>query len=372
MRGTNRLTSNQQVAGSSPAGRAPPEWYERTIAIPQILPHDEGLVASADTEEGVWVGRDLEAWIEEFLLACRVEEKSPKTIKWYGDMLGWFVDWLESMGAQLVLDEITPSVIRRYLHWLRSRPPKTHRRTATLSDRTIKGHYASLKAFYSFLVWEGAVSPEQNPMAKVRAPRLSQKTVVALRPEEIRALLSATIRGGQPVNIRNHLMMMLILDTGIRAGELVGLRVCDLDLGGDYGLAKVIGKGNKERFVPIGPSVVDRLKKWLSHSRIKLASKDCPFVFCTIEGNPLTTDRLYQIVRYWAKRAGIESRCSPHILRHTFAISFLRANPDQFALQKILGHSTLEMTRRYCNLLLDDVIEAHRRARLADSRRASK
>ena len=148
----------------------------------------------------------------------------------------------------------------------------------------------------------------------------------------------------------------MLLDTGLRASELVGLTMVNVNL--EDGLVKVMGKGSKERIVPIGAKVQRALWKYLQRHRPQPANPLCPTLFLTLTGKPITTDRLRTIIEKYSIRADIEGvRCSPHTLRHTFAISYLRNGGDVFSLQRILGHSSLEIVRYYVNLAQADIKE---------------
>ena len=161
-------------------------------------------------------------------------------------------------------------------------------------------------------------------------------------------------------------MILVLLDTGLRASELVGLAVSDVNL--DDGLLKVYGKGNKERVVPIGARVQRALWKYLQRHRPQPANPLCPILFLTASGRPITVDRLRTIIKKYASKAGIEGvRCSPHTFRHTFAVSYLRNGGDIFSLQRILGHSSLDIVRIYVNLAVADVKACHRRFSPADN-----
>ena len=134
------------------------------------------------------------------------------------------------------------------------------------------------------------------------------------------------------------------------------------------GMVKVLGKGSKERMVPIGAKVHRTLWKYLQRYRSQPANPLCPTLFLTAAGNPITTDRLRTIIEKYARKAGIEGvRCSPHTFRHTFAISYLRNGGDVFSLQRILGHSSLEIVRIYVNYAEADIKACHRRFSPADN-----
>lgn len=161
-------------------------------------------------------------------------------------------------------------------------------------------------------------------------------------------------------------MILMLLDTGLRVSELVGLRLSDISV--EDGLVKVLGKGQKERLVPIGKRVQRHLWRYIMHCRPQPSGSNLDLVFLTQEGRQLTKDRMDKITSGYGGKAGITGfRCSPHTLRHTAAIHFLRNGGDVFALQRMLGHSSLEMTRRYCELADLDLKRAHHTASPVDN-----
>lgn len=177
----------------------------------------------------------------------------------------------------------------------------------------------------------------------------------------LRAIGASTSAG-----YRDRTMILMLLDTGLRASELVGLAMSDVNL--DDGLLKVYGKGRKERVVPIGAKVQRALWKYLQRYRPQPANPLCPTLLLTRAGRPITVNRLESIIEKHGCRAGIEGvRCSPHTFRHTFAISYLRNGGDVFSLQRILGHSSLNVVRIYVNLAETDVKACHQRFSPADN-----
>jgi site-specific recombinase XerD len=133
-------------------------------------------------------------------------------------------------------------------------------------------------------------------------------------------------------------------------------------------MLKVLGKGNKERLIPIGKHVQRLLWRYINRYRPEPALVNRHFLFLTRGGRPLTKDRVEKMMAYYGKKAGLQGvRCSPHTLRHTAAVRFLRHGGDVFSLQRMLGHSSLEMTRRYCELADIDVKRAHATASPVDN-----
>jgi len=152
--------------------------------------------------------------------------------------------------------------------------------------------------------------------------------------------------------------ILILLDTGLRANELVGLTLNEVNL--EDGIVKVYGKGAKERIVPIGARVQRAIWKYFQHHRPEPANPLCNNLFLTKNGEPITVNRLETIIEYHGKKAQVKGcRCSPHSLRHTFVISYLRDGGNVFSLQRILGHSTLDMVRNYIALTQSDLQAAH-------------
>jgi integrase/recombinase XerD len=157
---------------------------------------------------------------------------------------------------------------------------------------------------------------------------------------------------------RDSVIILILLDTGLRVSELINLKIDNVWL--DEGLIKVLGKGNKERLVPIGKQIRKLLWRYINQYRPETARPNLDNLFLTRDGRPLTKNRVDSIMKRYGKIAELTGiRCSPHTLRHTFAINYLRNGGDVFSLQKILGHSSLEMTRRYCELANADIKKAH-------------
>jgi site-specific recombinase XerD len=159
-------------------------------------------------------------------------------------------------------------------------------------------------------------------------------------------------------NARNQTIFMLMLDTGLRMGELINLKMDDIHM--NEGLLKVIGKGKKERIVPMGSNAQRALQRYLFRYRPKPFSTSIDYVFLSQVGKPLTDNSVKLIFSRLAKRSGV-ARLHAHLCRHTFATRFLINGGDVFTLQQILGHSTLEMVRHYVNLAANHVAIQHQK-----------
>jgi len=199
----------------------------------------------------------------------------------------------------------------------------------------------------------------------VKIPRPPGKVIPTFSDSQVRQLVAA-IDITTPEGYRNYAIILTFLDTGMRVSELCHLKPDDVWL--EDGMLKVLGKGNKERLIPIGKQVQRCLWHYINRYRPEPVGPNCDFLFLTRESRPLTKDRVEKIVAYYGKKAEISGvRCSPHTFRHTAAVKFLRNGGDVFSLQRMLGHASLEMTRRYCELADVDVKRAHTTASPVDN-----
>lgn len=204
----------------------------------------------------------------------------------------------------------------------------------------------SIRAFWSWPLREGIV--DQSPFNVVKVPKAPVNLMPTFSNSQIRAFLDA-IDTRTPEGFRDYAVILTLLDTGVRVSELTGLRMRDTRL--DEGTLRVLGKGNKERLVPVGRGLKRLLWRYISGLRPQPALVGLDLVFLTVDGRPLTKNRVEAMIKKYGARAGLEGvRCSPHTLRHTAAVSFLRNGGGAFSLQQMLGHSSLEMTRHYCEL----------------------
>ncbi|GAF67237.1 unnamed protein product [marine sediment metagenome] len=206
---------------------------------------------------------------------------------------------------------------------------------------------------------------KDNPFLKVKLPRPVRKVIPVFSENQIVQFLSI-IDTSTPEGYRNYAIILTLLDTALRVSELAGITMDDLWL--DDGLLKVMGKGGKERHIPIGAEVQRILWRYINRYRAQPLNPSSDFLFLTSDGRKLTKGRIEIMMSGYGKKAGIKGvRVSPHTLRHTAAVRFLRNGGDVFSLQRLLGHSSLEMTRHYCDLADVDVKRAHTTASPVDN-----
>lgn len=268
-----------------------------------------------------------------------------------------FCEFLESQGtraagAPVPLSALTAEAARRWLIWLRTEHTSVNALTGTpmpKGSRAIQAHAVELKSLARFAVREGLLPAD--PLASFRTPKAEQKVVEAFTPDQLQRLLRAVDRS--PMVARNRAIVFTLLATGMRASELCGLTVADLDL--HERRARVLGKGAKWRWVGFDPLTAKLLSRYLAE---RGASQDGAHtsgpLFLSRYHAPMNRNSLGQLVGRLGAAAGLttEVRCSPHTFRHTAACAFLAAHPGAlFHLQAMLGHTDLTMTRRYARLL---------------------
>ncbi len=267
----------------------------------------------------------------------RSEGKSPSTVQWYNEVLNRFLAWLQSEDKTTCLGFIGEMEVREFILYLQEKK----RNGKQLSNNTLNNRVRALRAFFSWLAREGYT--EENLLARLRPPKVAQKVIEPLTPEELDKLFRK-INANTLIGARNTAILALLVDTGLRISELVSLNVQDVHLDRRY--IKVFGKGAKERIVPLGALCCKSLLRYYNHFRVEPAHAGIDAFFLTQDGYPLATVGVKSMMVRLAKTAGIP-RLHAHLLRHTYATSFLLNGGDVFLLKQNLGHSTLTMVEHY-------------------------
>lgn len=212
--------------------------------------------------------------------------------------------------------------------------------------RTTARLVASLRRFYRRLVQEGV--RDDDPSAEVEAPRLGQPLPGALTERQVEALLEAPDTDG-PLGLRDRCLLEVLYATGLRVSELVGLTMGEVST--RQGVVRVVGKGGRERLVPLGEEAVDWVVRYLQAGRpTLLGSRRGEALFVTRRGEGLTRQAFWHRVKRYAAEAGIDPSISPHTLRHSFATHLLNHGADLRAVQMLLGHADLSATQIYTHV----------------------
>ncbi len=212
-----------------------------------------------------------------------------------------------------------------------------------LSARSIQRRLSAARSFFRYLLRERRV--ERNPVTSVSAPKSKKRLPGNLDADRMARLLD--IRGKGPLVTRDRAILELFYSSGLRLAELTGLNLLDLDLADR--VVRVTGKGNKERIVPVGRKARDALLQWLKE-RGQLAPADETALFVSRDGARLSRRAVQQRVAHWARKQGIDSTVSPHLLRHSFATHLLESSHDLRGVQELLGHANISTTQVYTHL----------------------
>ncbi len=273
----------------------------------------------------------LKAWLDQL----RVERGlSENTLVAYEGDLAELLAYAEGRGRGLV--GLQQAELAEFIGSLRARG---------LSPRSQARHVHAMRGFFRFALREGLI--ERDPMENLRPPKAFRALPRYLTPSQVEALLGAP-DVATPVGLRDRAMLEVMYATGLRASETTGLRAESVDL--DLGLVRVLGKGRKERLVPLGRQAQRWLRRYLAQARGALAGgRDCPALFLSQRGRMLTSMGLWGLVRRHALRAGVAS-LTPHGLRHSFASPLLERGADLRALQAMLGHADISTTQIYTHV----------------------
>ncbi|MDI6815330.1 MAG: tyrosine-type recombinase/integrase, partial [Dehalococcoidales bacterium] len=250
--------------------------------------------------------------------------------------------------------------VREFILYLQERKrwqenPYVLNHQGKLQPISIQTYIRALRAFFNWLYKEGYT--EENRLAKLKPPKAPTKVVEILTQEEINRVLGS-IESNTASGARNYAILILLLDTGLRCSEMRNMQLQDVNIEGGY--LKVMGKGGKERIVPFGASVQKALLRYSLHFRPEPFSLSIQNFFLTLDGKPMTKNSIKMLFQRIAKKSGVK-RLHPHLCRHTFATNYLINGGDVFSLQQILGHTTLEMVRRYVTLASAHVTVQHRK-----------
>ena len=303
----------------------------------------------------------MEAACQHFLLAKRRENCSEGTIALYDNWLSRWRKFLQRQGFSGRLVDLTLADGQRFSDHLFGTEkrfaghPFAGARSGKLSSNTIHQAIRIIRTFGNWLKKRGYT--ETHLFQDLELPRLKKKVVEVLTADEIQAILQC-IKQDCTLGVRDYALVVLALDTGIRQGEMSGLRMRGLNL--DAGQMKVLGKGEKERFVPFGVVAQDALRRYIDIYRPEPYYPGDDFVFLSNVQTRLTGNGIVQLMGRISRRSGV-SRLHCHLLRHTFSVNYLINGGDIVTLQMILGHEDMETTRIYLQLAQSHVVFQHKR-----------
>ena len=296
---------------------------------------------------------DLDAAIEGFVRRCQSKNLSPRTVEYYGFRLRAFQKFLDANYPTSAPADVTSEIVRAFLDAERE----------SNSAATAAHSLTTLRVFFNFLATEGFV--QANPMSGVEKPKCRKTVLSTFTLEQVESVLATC--GKDFTGARDRALVMMMLDCGLRVTELCTLTLRDVNWTDQTLL--VLGKGDRERVVPFGRATHSALTAYLA----RRGELETDTLFVSVYGEPMDRFRVRKIVAGRCEKAQVKGvRCSPHTLRHTCAVTYLRNGGDVFRLQKLLGHSSLDMTRKYAELSQTDVQDKHRMYSPADRLQSAK
>ena len=301
--------------------------------------------------------REIRGWLDH----VRIERgASPNTLASYERDLRSYAAFLAGRGIGSA-DDVTEADVVGFLAHLREGGPDRPPLAASSAARSI----VAVRGFHRFLVLEGETA--HDPAAAVAPPKPPSRLPKAISVEAVEALLAAASVGDTPESLRDRALLEILYGVGARISEAVGLDVDDLDAGS--GTLRLLGKGSKERIVPVGRYAVEAVDAYAVRGRPALAvrGRGTPALFLNQRGNRLSRQSAWAILRRAAERAGLTEPVSPHTLRHSFATHLLDGGADVRVVQELLGHASVTTTQIYTMVTAHRLREvyagAHPRAR---------
>jgi len=282
--------------------------------------------------------------LDQFINYIRVERGlSNNTVEAYSRDLLLFFQFLEE--RELLLVKVSQDNLREYVSTLGT----------GLSARSVARNISAIKTFFRFLVSEGKI--KSSPARLLETPRISRRLPGPLSQQEVERLLSQP-DPNSPKGQRDHAMFEILYATGLRVSELVNLKISNINL--EAGYIRTVGKGSKERIVPIGDKAIEAVKEYLSIGRFQvIKGRNSPYIFLNSRGHPMTRQGFWKIIKKYGKEAGIKQKVTPHSIRHSFATHLLEAGADLRSVQVMLGHTDISTTQIYTHVTRERLKELH-------------
>ena len=277
---------------------------------------------------------------------------APNTLGSYRRDLRRYLSFLDSHGVA-GLGEVSEATVSEFLMYLREGDADHPALSAASAARTV----VAVRGFHKFAVREGLA--DVDPAAAVKPPAPAKRLPKALPLSDVEAILAAAGAAGTTLALRDRALLEVLYGTGARISEAVGLDVDDLDL--DESIVRLVGKGGKQRLVPLGSYAQDALSAYLVRGRPELSTvgASTPAVFLNARGGRLSRQSAWTVLGKAADRAGITADVSPHTLRHSFATHLLDGGADVRVVQELLGHASVTTTQIYTLITVDKLREVY-------------
>ena len=291
----------------------------------------------------------MEQYIREYMTMLKVERTLAKnTLESYQRDLNQYHSFLKDDLKIKSIRNVTLGHIRTYVRHLSDK---------SMAANSVKRAISTIRTYHNFLLAEGKM--KDNPAQLLDTPKIPQKLPNILTIQEIDTILNI-IPNDKPMAIRDLAIFEMMYSCGLRVTELCDIKTTDILWDSD--IIRVNGKGNKQRFVPIGPIARDNLKNYLNHKRPSLADKNHNVVelFLSQNGRKLTRMMIWILLKKWTDASNLQKKVSPHTLRHSFATHLLEGGADLRSVQEMLGHADISTTQVYTHLDKEHLKEVHR------------
>ena len=274
--------------------------------------------------------KNIDKLIEDFLRYLLIDKGySKNTISSYRKDLEKFSEYFKNSS----IDKIDNNKLKEYI------------KSLDLNEKSISRTISCLKSFYKFLIIEKVV--KDNPTDGLYMPKVKKSLPNIMSVDDVTRLLDIKLE--DHYSYRNKAMLELMYATGLRVSELVELKLSDIDFNDD--IIRIMGKGSKERIIPIGDIALEALDEYINnHRALMLKGINNDYVFINNHGKKMTRQGFFKIIKKLAKDAGISSEISPHTLRHSFASHLLKYGADLRTIQELLGHSDISTTQIYTHI----------------------
>ncbi|MGD2151611.1 MAG: site-specific tyrosine recombinase XerD [Desulfobacterales bacterium] len=288
----------------------------------------------------------LDILVDQYLNYLVLEKGlSEKTVESYSSDLVRYLEFLKQKGVKKIADADTPLILKHLIAL----------RDAGLGSRSCARHLITLRGFYKFLVQERII--EYDPAKLIDLPKSGLKLPDVLTVAEVNLLLNMPDTG-KPLGKRNAAMIELLYAAGLRVSELVNLKFLDVNLEACF--VRVLGKGSKERVVPIGVCAKEKIHDYINTARpLLLKERTSPYLFVARAGKPMTRQGFWKLLKQYAQQAGIKKKITPHSLRHSFASHLIEGGADLRAVQVMLGHVDISTTQIYTHIAREHLRQMH-------------
>jgi integrase/recombinase XerC len=274
---------------------------------------------------------------------------SPHTVRSYRDDLDQFFQFIAKEFDGLFISEINSPIVRTWLASLKD---------AGMASKSINRKISSLRSFFKFQMSQGTLS--KSPMDQILSPKIGKRLPVYVEKKDLSTLFSTIEFPDDWAGHSDRLLLSILYHTGIRVSELVNLKEKQVDLG--HRTLKVLGKGNKERIIPVSPDLIQMIQDYISRKRKELKNPDLHYLLVNQKGSKIYTQYAYRAVKRYLGQVTTIDKKSPHILRHSFATHLANNGADLNAIKELLGHSSLASTQVYTHNTIEKLKNIHQKA----------